>query len=280
MAFNYLVPRIAVLPAGFDCSVAPPLDAVGALLRDGTGDVQMTIRVSHENRTIESQSHTLRFQGGNLVGNEPEPFVWLAARLGDEEHPGFLEIDFRISDGAALFLRKYQKPFYLVFVAPGKKSFIADGSVKYANPRIIRQIEQYGCFVDTYPVAYIDRGRDLGNSLFVINPYRKPVVCELVTNDERKLRKFRIPEGCARMVDLLPLLEEEEQNWRGSYEITSNNRVIVSDCKHRLSDRTYIHDFEHLEPFRAEPTHISSFQKFRLFVGRRLMSRGIRLGRA
>jgi len=98
MAYNYLVPRIAVLPAGFDCTVAPPLDLVGALLLDGSGNVDMTVRVTHENVVIKTWSCALVFAEGKLQGERPKPFEWSAEHLRDEVNPGFLELDFRTSD--------------------------------------------------------------------------------------------------------------------------------------------------------------------------------------
>lgn len=280
MAFNYIIPRVGVLFPGFDCVASAPTSAMASHLVHPTASILMTTRVVHEGEVVEEVTTPLHFRDGMLESPEPVTYVWSGSRLSSSDHPAFIEVSYRCEAGQALFQRKMPRSFYLTYSRSGQKSFLMDASIKYANPRIISQIERFSKYVDTYPIVHIDRMRDQGESLYFLNPYSKPVVADIVGNDGRKMPRFRIPAAAVRRLDLSPLLREGETAWRGGIQITASNRIIVLDCKHSIASPCVIYDCEHMEPFRAEPTHLPAFQQLRLGIGRVLASRGIYLGRS
>lgn len=280
MAFNYIVPRVGVLFPEFDCIANAPTAAMATHLGLSAAAIIMTVRITHEGNVIEEVDTLLHFEDGVLVSSEPRPYVWSAARLVNSDHPAFIEVSYRSESGAAVFCRKMPRSFYLTYWRDGQKSFLMDASIKYANPRIISQVELFGKYVDTYPVVAISKARDHGESFYFLNPYGKPVVVDTVSNDGRTLPRTRVPASSVRRLDLTPLLRIGEDTWRGGVQVTASNRIIVLDCKHSIRRPTTIYDCEHMEPFRAEPTHLPAFQQLRLGIGRKLANFGIYIGRS
>ena len=171
------------------------------------------------------------------------------------------------------FYGKAPIAFYAVYSAIGKKGFLSDNAYKFSSPPIISQIAAYGRFVETYSVIRIDRSRDYSDSLILINPYNKPILCTVVTMDGRKVPRLRVPALSARYMKLEGILKDDENYWEGEIQLTANNRLIVYDIKHALSDITIISDHEHLDPFRGDPTHLPFFQWCRASVGEFLSHR-------
>ena len=116
-------------------------------------------------------------------------------------------------------------------------------------------------------MPHIDRDRDYGESLALINPYKKAVLAKVHTADGRTIPRLRVPPMSVRRVDLGQLLEAGERRWRGRLQLTANNRLITFDVKHSFADPTLITDHEHLDPFRADPTHLPLTRLLRMRAG-------------
>lgn len=138
---------------------------------------------------------------------------------------------------------------------------------------MIEQIAKHGRYVDAYNVVRLDRTRDYGESLILINPYRRPVLASIRSHDGQQLPRMKIPPQSGRRVDLSFLLAEEATEWVGRVQLTANNRLVVYDVKHSLRDPAVIFDHEHMDPFRGEPTHIPLTRRFRQELGRLLRKR-------
>ena len=147
-----------------------------------------------------------------------------------------------------------------------RKAF-TDNAWKYAAPPVIQQIAEYGRFADAYPAVLIDRDRDLGMSVILINPYMKDIICRLYTHDGRKPLRVRIPSMSARRAELLDFLEPSERRWRGQIQLTANNRVVTYIVWHSLREPVAVSDQEHLDAYRGEPTHIPATLQLRRNVG-------------
>ncbi len=275
MAYNYMIPILGVLHKGYDCTIDPAFDRLGRLLATGDADVLWRVRIVHNGEQRAAFETELVFSGGKLVGPRPELFVWPASRGDWGEDPGFFESDFVIAEGRAEFISNWQPVSYVVCSAPGRKSFFANTPHKFAVPPVIDMVAAYGRFVEAYPVVCIDRERDYGETIVMINPYNKVVVAQVAGSNGRRMRNVRVPSLSVRNVRLDGLLSEDQTSWRGRVQITANNRVVTFDVKHRLSDPEVICDEEHLDPFRADPTHLPAFQWFRQGVGRFLLLHGM-----
>ena len=167
---------------------------------------------------------------------------------------------------------------YGIYKAPDAPSFFSDGSYKFSSPETINSIAKIGKFVDGYPVIAIDRNRGHLESLVFINPYNKALVVSCITNDGRSLKRMRVDSKSTKVVELVSILRPNEDQFFGRLQITANNRVLTYHIRHDDSVPRIITDHEHLDPFRADYTHISSSIYLRGRLARHLKTRyGIQL---
>lgn len=277
MATNYFVPRIYLLPPGYDLHLEPPYPAYGNALAGGTAALKCITRVWHEGETIAETEVPLVFENGRLVSEMPDPIIWRNHGEAWGENPGFLELDIQTVDGDTAILDYIGPVAYGTYHAPGRKAVFADAPMKYASPPTIAQIAEYGRFVEGQAIARIDRKRDYGESIALINPYRRPILATLSRHDGRALPRLRIPPFACRFLRIADMLEDGETEWVGHVQLTATNRIVVYDVKHSLADPTLFSHFEHLDPFRADPTHLPAFKWLRIEVGRFLARHGIHL---
>ena len=265
--YSYLIPSIASLPQGYDCTFSVGDDAIAGRLADGTGQVLRRTQAFIEGEAVETQSFAMSFEAGRRVAGENAPLRWCGAGRSDIEHPGYLEISYEAADEKPCFATNRPITPYAIYTAPGRKAFFSDNSQKFSNPVVIAQIARFGQYVDGYPVVEIDRARDYGESLVLINPYKKPVLASIFGHDGRTTGRTRVPAMAARRIDLSILLAEGETRWTGRIQMTANNRLIVYNIKHSLADPSVISDHEHMDPFRSDPTHLPASRRARLAFG-------------
>ena len=265
--YNYLIPSITSLPVGYDCHFQVAAQAIAVRLKGGTGELLRITTVRHEGEVTELREEAISLRGGTVSEGENRPFRWAGTAHSEWQQPGYLEIAYRTADDVPRFPSNQPLTPYAVYTAPGRKSFFTDHAQKFSNPAIIAQIARYGQYMDTYPAVLLDRERDYGESLILINPYKKTVVARIASHDGRALERIRVPAESARRIDLAGLMGDGETAWRGRIQLTANNRLVTYNVKHSLSDPSVITDHEHLDPFRADPTHFPATQQFRIRVG-------------
>jgi len=182
---------------------------------------------------------------------------------------GFLESQIITVDESPVFYTNQPVTNYASIIFPGRKSFFSNGAQKYSQPQIIAQIQEYGKFCDTYPNAIIDKKKGYGASVFVINPFLRPILINIHTNNHGIFIKKRIAAQSADMICLEDLAVNVDR-WCGQVQIGANNRIITFFVRHKYGDQTSITDMDHFDPFRGEPTHAPITQLIRSAVGNRL----------
>lgn len=267
MAFHYLYPTISALPAGYDCTIVLPVKGIADRIA-GNGAVSCRFTVFFEGEDVFERVAVLNFENGKLVGETAAPFVWKDGTDKWGDRAGFIEFDIRSVDDREIFSTKRVLGFYSIYSKPGKKSFFSDNAYKFAAPPVINQIAAYQRFVDGYPVIHLDRDRDLGETVTLINPYKKPVLVQIHTCDGRRPVRQRVPPLSARLVRLAGLLDPQERSWMGQIQLTANNRLVTYHVRHSLKDPQIISDHEHFDPYRGDPTHLPATQWLRQAVGR------------
>lgn len=271
MASNYLYPTISSLPAGYDCAIVLPLERIAERLLDGNGRVSCDFAVYFNGETVSENKVILDFEDGVLRGPPPTPFVWKDAGDDWNGETGFLELTIQSPHKQAIFNSKRVIGFYSIYSKPGKKSFFSDNAYKMAAPPVINQIAAYGRYVDGYPVVHIDRDKDLGETLTLINPYKKPVLVEVRTCKGRRLPRTRVAPHSAALIRMEKLLGSDERLWIGQIQVTANNRLVTYHLKHSLRDPRVISDHEHLDTYRGEATHLPATRWLRQAVGNLLL---------
>ena len=275
MATNYIVPRLYLLPPGYDFHLEPPYHSIGNTLMDGSAKLNCITRVLHEGEVIHEACQTVEYKNAELISDIPNPIVWHDSSDKWGGQPGYLEFDIQTADGEMSIVDYIGPVSYGTYHASHRKSVFADAPMKYASPPTIGQIAEYRKFVEGQAIVRIDRERDYGESIALINPYRRPILVSILSHDGRHLPRLRVPPNSCRFARLENLLKDDEPSWVGHVQLTATNRIVTFDLKHSLQDPTLLSHLEHLDPFRADPTHMPAFKWFRIWVGRFLARRGI-----
>jgi hypothetical protein len=266
MQSSFLIPIITWLPPGYDCAIVMPSSAVAPHVRAEGGRAERYWKAMAGGRVVAEGSDTIEFRAGKAVSGPENHVVWRAR--GDwPAAGGFLEFGIRAIGEAPLFTARRLPSFYNVYSGPGRKSFLLCHAWKFGSPQVISQIARFGQFVDAYPVVHIDRARDLGDSLVLVNPYRKAIVARILTQERADLPRIRIDPMSVAMVGLADLVAPDAGEWLGQIQLTANNRLVTYIVKHSLADPAAISTVEHLDPFRADPTHFPWFRSLRLWWG-------------
>lgn len=249
---SYILPTIVSLPLGYDVDI--PLVENDIIARLAVSDTTIKVRfvVCRAGGEVLNTERLLRVENRKLVSGSVLPLEWRDPK--DQAEHAYAEVHFESVHGAKIFANNTPFSIYAVYSAPGKKSFFSDNSYKYGSPPIIDQMAMFGQFVETMTVINLDRGRDLGETLVFINPYKRAINVQVFASDGRSLPKFQVPPVSCKHVALAPIMADDP-SWRGHIQMTANNRLVAFHTKHSLRDPRVISDHEHLDPFRADDTH-------------------------
>ncbi|MEZ5670402.1 MAG: hypothetical protein R3F55_23810 [Alphaproteobacteria bacterium] len=264
MASAFLIPIVTWLPKGYACTIVMPPAALVDVVRPQGGVAEQYWRVSAGGTVVDEGADEIVFGRGRI---ESAPSHWLTCRAALAadwpEDGGFLEYGVRAKDDTPLFAGRRLPSFYNIYSGERRKGFVTCHTWKFGSPQVISQIALFGRYVDAYSVIHIDRRRNLGDSLILVNPYKKPVLAQLLASDGQRPARQRVPALGVHRLDLGTMLAEGRDEWIGQVQLTANNRLITHIVKHSLSDPTVISAVEHLDPFRADPTHMPGFQWLR-----------------
>lgn len=270
MASSFLIPIITWLPPGYDCTVVMPSAAIAGSVRSEGGTAERYWKAMVGGRVVEESSDLIEFRDGKVVAGPEHYVVWRgSARKDWPDAGGLLEFGIRAADNSPLFTARRLPSFYNLYSGPGRKSFLLCHAWKFGSPQVISQIARFGQYVDAYPVIHIDRARDLGDSLVLVNPYRKAILARILTQDRTNLPRIRIDPMSVAAINLADFIAPAGSEWLGQIQITANNRLVTYIVKHSLTDPAAISTVEHLDPFRADPTHFPWFRSLRLWWGDR-----------
>lgn len=265
MAESFIFPTITSLPAGYDCTICLSVAGLARRLVSGTGSIDILYSVFHDGCQVVEEKTSITCVNGKLPDQPMKPFIW--RDRAPHWAGGYLEIAISGRDNARIFDNKRPISHYAIYSKPGKKSFYSDNAYKFGAPPVIDQIARYGRYVDNYPVVHLDRNRDLGETITLINPYRKALLASIRSSDGRSIDRQKVKPMSVRSIPLIDLLRADEAEWFGQIQITATNRVVSYDIKHSLADPTIISDHEHLDPFRADPTHLPVTRLLRRKIG-------------
>ena len=207
MQSAFLIPIITWLPPNYDCTVVMPSAALVPQVRAEGGHAERYWKAMVRGEVVAEGVDAIEFRGGRVVSGPDVNVVW-RARGEWPATGGLLEFGIRAIDDAPLFTARRLPSFYNVYTGPGRKSFLLCHAWKFGSPQVIGQIARFGQFVDAYPVIHIDRARDLGDSLVLINPYRKAILARILTQDRADLPRIRIDQMSVAMVNLADLIAQ------------------------------------------------------------------------
>lgn len=266
--FNYLIPTIYDAPDGYDVTVAVGPDHIARRLAGRTGQVAWDVRVFHDGQVVDDRRTVLSFKPDRLPAESEIISVWQGTKFDGKQRPAFIESCFSIMDGASSFATKSPVANYALYAAPNRPSYRADGAYKFGSPPTISTVSSLGRLIDGHPIVRLDRTQGFGESVACINPYGRPINVAVRTHDGRELPRYRVAPLAGALISLEPLLKEGEGRWAGRMQIIANNRVLLFHLRHKFGDPRDITDHEHLDPYRADPTHLPTTLWLRQFIGR------------
>lgn len=257
MATSYLVPIISWLPKGFSCTFVMPPSALIDYLRSEGGEIEQFWRILAGGEVINEGKSSIIIRERKVVSAPEQSYVSeQALENGWPDDGGILEFGLRSPNNEPVFTRTTHPSFYTVYSSPNDKGFITCHRRKFGSPPVISQIATFGKYVDAYPIIHIDRKRNLGDSIVLVNPYKNPALAQFLSSDGQRPKRKNVPAMSALKVDLAELLAANQDEWIGQIQLTASNRLITYIVKHALSDPNTISSVEHLDPFRSDPTHI------------------------
>lgn len=274
MPHNYFVPIVMWLPPGRKSTMVLPVRGLKDCLIGETGRVRRDWTVFVDGKPVDSGSDLFHFTSAGETSGYTATLSYVMPPGAPSG--GYLECALRADDDKTLFKVMRLPGAYNIHSAPTNKSFFTCHTHKFASPPVISQIARFGQFVDCYSVATVDRMADLTTSLVLVNPYGKAIVAKVLTREGRRIDAIRVAPKSATRVDLQALLREDERSWGGHIQLTANNRALTWLVKHRISAPDAIATVEHLDPFRADETHMPLTKALRNWIGEWLERRTIR----
>jgi len=259
--FSYLLPTIIPLPRGYECSAIIPTKLVtNLLLKEERCKINFNFKVYGNGELIDEQN-ILK----TLSKNEDCPNIHFKTTINKKNlnFHCYCELYIDSPEKLDIFSQRKMVSLYPFCHDKNKKTFFSDNSYKYGSPSIIFGMEHFEKYVETYSVFHIDKQRDLGESLLFINPYDKKILVRFKTSDNREIKPLIINPKHATDLDLKCILNNEENEWKGHVQLLASNRAGMFNFKHSFQDPTVISDLEHLDPYRAEPTHSRFFKILR-----------------
>jgi hypothetical protein len=249
-------------PPGYTLRQLLPLDAIRAACAAEDETILVDRRLYGGGALLRRWESRLELRNGTWADEAPARFELEspvdAAQWRDGASLPFLET-LLVAERGPGFRSMFAPSFYTVFDSDLFKSFFNDNALKYANTVVIRQIEAFKAWVEGYPACEIDRARDLGQSVILINPHERPAVVSVALEGLEKPRKVKIEAMSAARVDFAGMLGPETQAWRGEAFVWGPNRVNMFFIYHGLAEPHAIVTMEHSEVYRGEHGYVPWF---------------------
>jgi len=273
--YHYLIPIVSIAPpTGYTLDQLLPLDKLRTTLSVSDASLRISRRVICKGEVIIANEQELRLEEGEW--QNPEAGAFTLGNIDGEawstgEGLAFLETQIDLlSDGS--FQSPFAPAFYGLYSGPGRKSFVSDNALKYGNTVTISQIENFGKWVEGYPVCEVDRERDTNESVLLINPFARPAVANVEFEGREETFRRRINAQSAVRIDCASVLSDNSKPWTGTIYISGLNRLVVYFCKHLISDPNTVTTLEHSDPYRGENTHVPLTQYLRRRFGYKIKS--------
>jgi hypothetical protein len=261
--YSYILPSVISLPLGYNCRIFLPCSSLISRL-DKETDYEIAINIKAYREKNIFFEKTIEINKKDKIKNID---FLILDQQNNSKFAGYAELEIYEKNKKIIFKNRAALNFYSIFFKDGKKSFLSDNAYKFGSPTVINQMSIIKKYLDAYPTVTIDKKKDLGETIVMINPYPKEIVASLVTNDNRLINRIKINSQSCKEINLYNLLDENENFWQGHIQIKATNRIITFNYKHSLKNNKIISDYEHLDPFRGEPTFLPSFQLLRIKIG-------------
>jgi len=261
--FPYIYTTIVTLPLGYNTKVIIPVKALKERISKDYHDFEVEVKFTgfREGKIFHDEL--------KIINKASQGFLEFEIEDQDKfsQFPGYAELSFIEKNKKSIFTDRQAMSFYTTYYHKNKKSFLSDNAYKFGSPATINQMASIKKYIDAYPTVTIDKRKDLDESLVFINPYKRKIKSYIISSDGRKIENIIISPFSAKEILLSKLLKENESCWQGHVQLTASNRLITFNFKHSYSNKKIISDYEHLDPFRGDPTYIPLTKFLRQKIG-------------
>lgn len=261
--FPYIYTTIVTLPLGYNTKVIIPVKSLKEKISKDYDiyDIQVKFTGFREGDIF--------FDEIKIIDKSSQGFLEFEIEDQDKfsQFPGYAELSFIEKNKKSIFTDRQAMSFYTAYYHKNKKSFLSDNAYKFGSPSTINQMASIKKYIDAYPTVTIDKLRDLDESLVFINPYKRKIKSYIITSDERKIENIIVNPFSAKEILLSTLLKGNETSWQGHVQLTASNRLVTFNFKHSYNNKKIISDYEHLDPFRGDPTYIPLTKFLRQKIG-------------
>ncbi len=244
--FRYLVPVIYPLfPASTGVlTLVLDLDQILKLrsARPFDGTLNIRLRVFEDGQTASEESLDFEVKGGRTGAAT-------ITRTLETSKLGYAEL--HVEADSAVFYKIQSAPGYALLSGRNIGTLTVNADQKFANPRVIDEIKATGRFCMQHSACLVDRARNIGNSLLLINPYEQGLVAQILGPDGKRIRE-RVSSRYCSLVDLGRVVPDGV--W-SSYMVTGSNRVLTYDVRHPADRPLSPTSIDHLDVFSGVPTH-------------------------
>jgi hypothetical protein len=250
----------AAPPPGYTLRQRLPLEPLRRACLDADETVRIERRLYGGGKELRRDTGQLLLRGGQWLDGTAASYdldhsVSEADWRAGTDLP-FLETLIYAEQGRG-FRSLFAPAFYTVFDSDQSKSFFNDNALKYANTIVIYQIQAFKAWVEGYPACAIDRARDAGQSVLLINPHERPAVVNIELEGVKNIKRVRVGAASACRVDFASLLPPDLVEWAGQAFVSGTNRVNMFFLSHKLSEPHSITTMEHSEVYRGEAAYES-----------------------
>ena len=261
--FSYILISIIPIPLGYNTKVIIPINMIKDNIVKNSKNYEIEVSL------IGYKEGSKFFEKNRVINENSKGFIEIEiedqSKISDKS--GYAELNIKSSNKTNIFLSRAALNFYTFYYYNGKKSFLSDNAYKFGSPTIIAQMAKIKKYIDAYPAIMINKINDLDETIVLINPYKRKIKAKIITFDGREINNIIINSFSVKEILLSQILQDNENEWKGHIQLTATNRIITFNYKHSFKDKKIISDFEHLDPYRGDPTFIPFTKLLRQKIG-------------
>ncbi len=258
MNFSYFIPIINFGPLKDTIFTQTlPLEKMNDLIIGKFAKFEVLRQIFSNGKIIEESSSIIEFKNNLWINRTGEEFIWNSTMRDNQTC--FIETHINLLEGRGI--KDTMLPGFYVFYNNKKyKTYLSCGNYKYANIRVIMQMEEFGKWVDGFPAISIDYDLKTTYSLIIINPYVGNSSFDIEVNELNLFHCIKVKSRSVGIFDFSSLIKN---NWTGQFYINGTKRGIIYLINHKIGNIYNISTLEHTDPFRAELTYKPKLQHLR-----------------
>ncbi|MBF96483.1 MAG: hypothetical protein CMJ13_04590 [Pelagibacterales bacterium] len=269
MYYNYFIPTIHLGPVnGTKFIQTLPMNRIKDTIIGKKAELEVIRNIFKDGKLTHTAKNILKFENSSWTKLKGSEFFW-DSNCKPKEYC-YIETQINMVSGKG-FTTSIMPAFYVWYINNDRKNFVSCGNLKYGNPRVIMQMEEFGFWVDGYPAVSINKKQDISYSAVIINPYNLKGKFYIEINELKAKKSVVVNAKSVSRIDLNEMINEDE--WIGQVYVTGSQRGIIYFMNHSIKNNLKISTLEHSDPYRAELTYKPRLMHLRDLAHRKLKNK-------